>query len=171
MRYISKRTVILIKLKFLWRVLCLASYFYLTRTAPSKEVFDLYLSLDFCRKSWWELPERELTLRQRWNSLLINKWPSPLLHYQYLCTSPSLYFHQKKLPIVSTIIDDKRDLPFAVALRSSLPSGSSLSSSTVNREILFPGCTTSSFKLYRTSLWVAPSDRTATTYETFPKFL
>ncbi|GMN52580.1 hypothetical protein TIFTF001_021727 [Ficus carica] len=53
-----------------------------------------------------------------------------LPHYRSLYTYFSLDFCRKELPIVSAIVNDERDLPFAAALRSSLPCSSSLSSQT-----------------------------------------
>ncbi|GMN51623.1 hypothetical protein TIFTF001_020777 [Ficus carica] len=98
--------------------------------------------------------------------------PPPLPHYRYLCTFLSLNFCQKELPIVSAIVDHKRNLPFATAMRSSsLPSSPYLSSSTAKREILSPGYTTSPFELCRARLQVVPPYGPVAVHETFPTYI
>ncbi|GMN42833.1 hypothetical protein TIFTF001_012033 [Ficus carica] len=67
-----------------------------------------------------------------------------------------LIFAGKELPIISAIVNKERNLPFATALLSSFICGSSLSSSTVKRDILSPGCTNSRFELCYARLQVVP---------------
>ncbi|GMN62692.1 hypothetical protein TIFTF001_031773 [Ficus carica] len=92
------------------------------------------------------------TRRWRMNS------PLPLLPVSlYLPLSP---FPSKRASLISAIVDDERVLPFAAALCSSLPCGSSLSSSMAKRDSL-PGLYHSSFQVVPCLLRIVPPGHAA----------